>query len=303
MQDNKLQLDVDRLLIRRRDWESKEFIHLVICVQSHRKVDVEQMKLSIVIPAHNEEGCLYSTVINIVNVLYQGSIPHEIIIINDNSTDSTALVCERLCHEHTTVRFINNEPPNGFGFAIRKGLQEFTGDAVAIMMADASDDPQDLVTGYIVLQEGYDCVFGSRFIQGGCVIDYPQHKLFINRLANRFIQLIFGLQYNDTTNAFKLYRREVIKGIQPILSHHFNLTVELPLKALIRGFSYKIIPIKWYDRTTGISKLKIKEMGSRYLFIVLYVWLEKYLSRGDYHRNKMNSQVQHSTPEGKKIRG
>ena len=259
------------------------------------------MKLSIVIPAHNEEDCLYSTVLDIVNILLRECISHEIIIINDNSTDSTALVCERLCQERTTVRFINNQSPNGFGFAIRRGLQEFTGDAVAIMMADASDDPQDLATAYIMLQEGYDCIFGSRFIQNGCVFDYPKHKLFINRLANRFIQLIFGLRYNDTTNAFKLYRREVIEGIQPILSHHFNLTVELPLKAIIRGFSYKIIPIKWYDRTTGVSKLKIKEMGSRYLFIVLYVWLEKYLSRGDYHRNKMNSQLQHSTRKGKKV--
>jgi dolichol-phosphate mannosyltransferase len=244
------------------------------------------MKLSVIIPAHNEEGCLYSTVSQIVIALEHASIPHEILVINDNSTDSTLDLCQQLCRTYPTVRYINNNPPNGFGFAIRRGLAEFSGNAVAIMMADASDDPEDLVTGYYLLLRGYDCVFGSRFMKGGKVIDYPAHKLLVNRLANWFIKTIFGIRYNDTTNAFKIYRREVIEGIQPILSHHFNLTVELPLKALVRGFSYGVIPMRWYNRTTGISKLKIKEMGSRYLFIVLYIWLEKHLSRGDYHRTR-----------------
>ncbi|MEO6323300.1 MAG: glycosyltransferase family 2 protein, partial [Planctomycetota bacterium] len=91
-------------------------------------------------------------------------------------------------------------------------------------------------------------------------------------------------RYNDTTNAFKAYRREVIDAVQPLLSQHFNLTVELPLKAIVRGFSWTTIPITWRNRRSGMPKLKLTEMGSRYLFIVLYVWLEKYFSRGDYTR-------------------
>lgn len=244
------------------------------------------MKISVVIPAHNEEGCLYSTVNNLVKVLEQEGIRHEVLIVNDNSTDNTLSVCQRLSQAFKSVRYINNQPPNGFGFAVRRGLAEFEGDAVAIMMADASDDPKDLVAGYYKLLEGYDCVFGSRFIKGGLVVDYPSHKLLINRLANWFIKILFGLRYNDVTNAFKIYRRDVINGVQPILSHHFNLTVELPLKAIIRGFSHSVIPMRWYNRKTGISKLKIKEMGSRYLFIVLYIWLEKHLARDDYHRSR-----------------
>ena len=244
------------------------------------------MKISVVIPAHNEEGCLYGTVRSIVDTLEREGIRYEVIIVNDNSRDNTLTVCQQLVQTFKTVRYVNNQPPNGFGFAVRRGLDEFEGDAVAIMMADASDDPQDLVIGYYKLLEGYDCVFGSRFIKAGKVVDYPVHKLLINRWANWFIKVIFRLAYNDITNAFKIYRREVINGVQPILSHHFNLTVELPLKAIVRGFSYKVIPMRWYNRKTGISKLKIKEMGSRYLFIVLYVWLEKHLSRGDYHRKK-----------------
>lgn len=244
------------------------------------------MKLSVVIPAHNEQDCLGGTVRTLVERLRCANIQHEVLIVDDNSTDDTLLICQQLAVTFSEVRYVHNRPPNGFGFAVRRGLAEFDGDAVAIVMADASDDPDDLVAGYYKLLEGFDCVFGSRFIKGGKVIDYPVHKLYINRLANWFIKILFRLRYNDTTNAFKLYRREVIEGIQPILSHHFNLTVELPLKAIVRGFSYTIIPNRWYNRKTGISKLKIKEMGSRYLFIVLYIWLEKYLSRGDYHRSK-----------------
>lgn len=244
------------------------------------------MKLSVVIPAHNERDCLGDTVERVVGALQRAGIRHEVLIVEDNSSDDTLLVCQQLATTFSEVRYVCNQPPNGFGFAVRRGLAEFHGDAVAIVMADASDDPEDLVTGYYRLLEGYDCVFGSRFIKGSRVVDYPVYKLYINRLANWFIKVMFRLPYNDTTNAFKLYRREVIEGIQPILSHHFNLTVELPLKAIVRGFSYTIMPIRWSNRKTGVSKLKIKEMGSRYLFIVTYVWLEKYLSRGDYHRNK-----------------
>jgi dolichol-phosphate mannosyltransferase len=243
------------------------------------------MKISVVIPAHNEEGCLEATVRDVVAALQQERIPHEILIVNDNSTDGTGEACGRLARELETVRHIINQPPNGFGFAVRAGLREFRGDAVAIVMADGSDDAKDLVAGYHKLQDGYDCVFGSRFMRGSQVVDYPVHKLAINRLANWFIKTIFNIRYNDVTNAFKLYRREVIAGVQPILSHHFNLTVELPLKAIARGYSYSVIPIRWYNRKAGISKLKINEMGSRYLFIVLYVWLEKHLSRGDYLRD------------------
>ncbi|HET9843940.1 MAG TPA: glycosyltransferase family 2 protein, partial [Gammaproteobacteria bacterium] len=150
-------------------------------------------------------------------------------------------------------------------------------------MADGSDDAEDIVRFYRELQLGFDCVFGSRFLSKSLVVDYPLHKKWINRLANHFIRILFHFRYNDITNAFKCYRREVIAGIQPLIAQHFNLTVELPLKAIIRGYSYKVIPNAWYNRKYGVSKLKIREMGSRYLFIVLYCFIEKWLSRGDYH--------------------
>ena len=242
------------------------------------------MLFSIVIPAHNEEESIRATVEKLAITLSRECIPFEILIVNDHSSDQTESVLRELSQQYPSVYYINNQKQGGFGRAIQTGLEQCTGDAICITMADASDDARDVVKYYRKLEEGYDCVFGSRFLRESRVVGYPRHKLVINRLANRFISTIFHLSFNDTTNAFKAYRREVIAGVMPILAQHFNITVELPLKAIIRGFSYAVVPINWYNRTSGVSKLKIQEMGSRYLFIVLYVWLEKTLARGDYLR-------------------
>lgn len=242
--------------------------------------------LSVVIPAHNEEGHIAETVQNLTSTLCEARISYEVLVINDNSTDATERILARLSRADSGMRYVNNLPPNGFGFAVRRGLAEFRGEAVAIMMADGSDDPADLVAFYRKLEGGYDCVFGSRFIRGGKVNDYPKPKLLLNRLANLLIRSLFLLRYNDVTNAFKLYRRSAIAGIQPLLSHHFNLTVELPLKCIIREHKYAVLPNSWTNRKHGVSKLLIKEMGSRYLFIILYCWLERLLTRGDYRRER-----------------
>ncbi|MBN9392752.1 MAG: glycosyltransferase family 2 protein [Chloroflexi bacterium] len=249
------------------------------------------MRLSIVIPAHNEEEVIYNTVSALCTALTRENIPYEILVVNDHSSDGTENVLNRLTLEYSNVRWVSNLKPGGFGYAIQTGLEEFQGDAVCIVMADASDDPKDVVKYYRKLEEGYECVFGTRFNRASTVVDYPPHKLIANRAANWFIKQLFGLKYNDVTNAFKCYRREVIEGISPILACHFNLTVEMPLKAIVRGYSYTVVPTNWYNRTYGVSKLKLKEMGSRYLFIVLYIFLEKLLSRGDYHRSKAPQKV------------
>ena len=240
--------------------------------------------LSVVIPARDEEGCIASTVEHLHLELRLNGIEHEIIVVDDGSTDQTAGIVTALGDRTPEVRLIKNGPPHGFGLAIICGLQHMSGDAVVIMMADESDDCRDVVRYWNALNQGWDAVFGSRFMKGGGVIDYPWLKLRLNRLANAFIRVMFRTSLNDTTNAFKAYRRTVIEGCQPLLSRHFNLTVELPLKTMIRGYSWTVMPITWRNRRTGVAKLKIQEMGSRYLFICLYLWLEKHLSRGDYKK-------------------
>jgi dolichol-phosphate mannosyltransferase len=242
------------------------------------------MKLSVVIPAHNERESIGATVRALSLELRAHQIPYEILVIDDASSDGTGEAVRAIAEDDPDVRCVRSPRSPGFGQAVRVGLDEFTGDAVAIVMADLSDSPEDLVRYYRMLEDGFDCAFGSRFVRGGQVHDYPKVKLIINRLVNLGIRMLFRHGYNDTTNAFKAYRREVIEHIQPLLSNHFNLTVEMPLKAIVRGHTYAVVPISWTNRAYGVSKLKLQEMGSRYLFIVLYVFLEHHLSRGDYRR-------------------
>jgi dolichol-phosphate mannosyltransferase len=244
------------------------------------------MKLSIVIPAHNEEGSITETVTTLYEILIQENIVHEILVVNDNSRDLTIQKLEELALKIPTLVYYTNTGKNGFGYAVRFGLERFTGECVAIMMADLSDDPADLVRFYNRMTEGnYDCVFGSRWIKGAKVFDYPQPKRFINRFVNNLVSWSFGLKYNDLTNAFKLYKRETIQGLKPFLSPHFNLTLELSLKAIVRNYSYTYIPNSWRNRKTGESKLKIREMGSRYFFVYLYCVIEKFFSRGDFKKD------------------
>ena len=239
-------------------------------------------KLSVIIPARNEAGNLTECISEIAKELTQHSIDFEILVIDDGSTDNTVNVIKVINESISSVKCIRNEGVNGFGRAVRLGLDNFTGDAVAIMMADRSDSPRDLVTYWKCIQNGNDCVFGSRFIRGGKVYNYPLLKLLANRVVNTMIRFAFNIQCNDITNAFKMYTREAIEGCRPFISPHFNLTVEIPLKAIVRGYSWKVVPISWKNRTKGVAKLKLREMGSRYFFIIAYVWLEKYFSRGDY---------------------
>jgi dolichol-phosphate mannosyltransferase len=241
--------------------------------------------LSVVIPARDEEGCIAATVEHLGLELNLRAIPHEIIVVDDGSSDRTWPILTDLRQRLPALRPLRNEGQHGFGRAIARGLDAMQGDAVIIMMADESDDFNDAARYWEKLNEGYDCVFGSRFIRGGGTIDYPLPKLMLNRLANFFIATMFRLQFNDTTNAFKAYRRTVIDGCRPLISPHFNLTIELPLKAVVRGYTWTVTPITWRNRRTGVAKLKIREMGSRYFFICMYVWLEKYFSRGDYRRS------------------
>jgi dolichol-phosphate mannosyltransferase len=241
-------------------------------------------KLSVVIPARDEDGCIASTVEHLHLELCLHDVPHEILIVDDGSTDRTWEILEDLRRRIPEVRPIQNGDSNGFGRAVVQGLNEVTGDAVIIMMADESDDCRDTVRYWQTLSQGWECVFGSRFLAGGGTIDYPWFKLVLNRIVNLSIRILFRIPFNDTTNAFKAYRKTVIDGCRPLIAPHFNLTVEIPLKAIVRGYSWTVVPVTWRNRRTGQAKLTLREMGSRYLFIILYVWLEKYFSRGDYRK-------------------
>jgi dolichol-phosphate mannosyltransferase len=248
-------------------------------------------KLSLIIPAYNEESNIRQTLIPIITVLNRDAIPYEILVVNDNSLDATPAVVEALQKEYTGIRLVNRSEPRGFGRAIRSGIEVYTGDIVAIVMADSSDDPEDIVRYYNTILKGYDCVFGSRFMRGSKTSNYPFVKLMVNRIINRMLQILFVTRFNDLTNAFKMYRSSVIQSILPLRASHFNITIELSLSALIRRYRIAQIPIKWYGRTWGCSNLRLSDMGRRYLAILIKIWSERIfilddLLEEDSQRNK-----------------
>jgi dolichol-phosphate mannosyltransferase len=239
------------------------------------------LKLSIVIPAHNEEQNIGPCIDELTSTLRHADIPYEFVIVNDNSSDGTADVVRQRMELDGNIQLVNRHPPGGFGRAVRSGLEQITGDVVVIYMADLSDNPEDVVAYYHKIEEGYDCVFGSRFVHGAHVEHYPFVKRICNRLANHAIRLLFRTKFNDLTNAFKAYRSEVIHVCGPYRASHFNITIEMSLSALNRNYKIAQIPISWYGRTWGSSKLRLTEMGRRYLSTLLMLFFERILISDD----------------------
>jgi dolichol-phosphate mannosyltransferase len=232
----------------------------------HAPAEDEPVRLSVLIPARNEEGCIGRTVDELYRTLRSRGISHEILVVNDHSTDGTPDVLASLRPSVPTLRWIDNPSPKGFGHAVRAGLDSFRGDAVAICMADGSDPPGDLALFFREMEsKGSDCVFGSRFTPRRQLTGYPPLKLHFNRIANAGIRFLFGFPYDDLTNAFKLYQRHVVAGVIPLRSGGFELTVELPLKAIVRGYSYSVVPNGWVRRKSGFSKFRILGSAPRYL--------------------------------------
>ena len=253
---------------------------------------MSRITLSVIIPVHNEEKNLGRTVNDLTILLQKEQVPYEIILVNDNSSDTTPEIIKGLVDNNSNIKTINRKPPGGFGRAIRSGLELVSGEAVVICMADSSDDPLDVIKYYNKLEEGYDCVFGSRFIKGSSVENYPVAKLLVNRIVNKIIQWLFWCKFNDLTNAFKAYRTEVIRSCGPYRACHFNMTLELSLSALARKHSICQVPINWYGRTWGSSNLSLRKMGRRYLATLIYIYAEKVLISDDLEAERLTIRKQ-----------
>ena len=241
--------------------------------------------LNIIVPLKNEEKSVDNLIQNLVPILQKIEKKITISLIDDHSTDKTLNILKKYEQKFDFVKIYKNEKNTGVGNAIKYGIEKNKSDAIIIFMGDCSDNPDDIVQYVKYLDQGYDCVFGSRFIKGSKLYDYPLIKLILNRLANNFIRLLFLIKYNDVTNAFKAYKTRVLDTCHPIISRHFNINSELSLKAINRKFKYKVIPISWTNRKKGISKFYIKEMRNRYFFTILYVFLEKILLKEDIQKD------------------
>jgi dolichol-phosphate mannosyltransferase len=240
--------------------------------------------LSVVIPARNEAESIRPTVLELARCLDGHGVPCEIVVVDDGSTDATWATLTELNDSVPSLRPVQNHGEHGYGSAILRGFDHATGDAVAVVMADASDDPEDLVRFWEALNEGYDCAFGTRWGKGTVVEGYPPLRRFLNRLVNNAIRVLFWLGYDDVTNGFKAYRRSTLDGCAPLTSRNFSLAVELPLRAIVRGYSYKVIPNSWRQRGRGLAKLRLWSMSGPYLFVILRCWFEARRQRSHFRK-------------------
>ena len=233
------------------------------------------LSLTVLIPIRDEEENIKIISNEILNNIDCKNF--ELLFVNDFSQDASENELKKLTDKHPQIKYINNDK-RGLGGAINSGINNSAGKFICIMMSDSSDTVEDLNKYYEVINsDDLDAVFGSRFIKGGKVVEYPKLKYFLNRLGNLLAKLLLWTDLNDFTNGFKIYKKDTLLGLYPLVSEGFNIFFELPLKTIIRGYKYKIIPISYYNRTVGEAKFKIQELGSKYLFTLLYCFLEKIL--------------------------
>ena len=233
------------------------------------------MSLSIIIPCRNEEENIYSTIYSLKKKLSKKIKNYEIIIVNDFSEDKTLEICKKFSSKKIIVK---NNLKKGLGGAINLGIESSKKKYTTIMMADSSDSFFDLIKYYKTINcEDLDAVMGSRFLKESKISDYPIKKLIFNRIFNYMVKIFFFSDYNDFTNAFKIYKRNCLIEIKPLVSENFNIFLEIPLKIISRKKKYKIIPINWKNRKKGNTKFKIKELSSKYLFTFVYCLIEKIL--------------------------
>ena len=231
--------------------------------------------LSIIVPVRNESNIIHEVFNYFSNNLKD--IQYEVLIINDFSNDDTFDKCKKLVDDYKNFRIFDN-PKKGLGGAINFGINQAKGDNISIMMADLSDDIDDLKRYNELIEQGnFDAILGSRFTRDSKVTGYPIQKLILNRIFNFFVSIVFLHKYNDYTNAFKIYKNKTLVEIMPLISESFNIFLEIPLKIISRNYKYKIISINWIGRKKGESKFKIKELSAKYLFTLIYCFIEKNL--------------------------
>ena len=252
---------------------------------AHPTSPAAPLRLSVVIPAHNEAGLIRTTLLGMDGALRRAGVPYELVVVDDASIDGTGELLDVLAGSLPALRVVHRRPPPGVGRAVRAGLAAMQGDAAVIVMADGSDRPEDVCTYYRLLSEGYDAVFGSRFVPGGRVAGYPFFKLLVNRLGNQVIRLLFGRSENDLSNAFKAYRADMLRAAGPLEAEHFEIFVELPLKALTSGVRVATVPVAWYGRRAGASKLRLARQVPRYARVILRLWLSRHALAGRPRRD------------------
>lgn len=230
--------------------------------------------ISIVIPCHNEDMNI-ETLINQLRIFYDDYI-HEIIPVDDNSTDNTGEILKRLTLEDSRIKPVFRSPPNGVGRAIAEGYRSATGKYILSMDCDFQHLLPEIRDLFDAAVEGYDVVIGSRFSRHSVLLNYPFAKIFVNRGFHSLAQILFRRKFRDVTNNLKLMRREVVEKLE-LTQPGFAVNAETGLQPILMGYSFKEVPISWINRTPdmGISSFRLIKVGGGYWQVLFRLWLKQ----------------------------
>lgn len=235
-----------------------------------------KIKLAIVIPAHNEENNIKKLVETFLEI-YPKEI-YEIIIVDDNSTDRTGKIVDRLTKKNRKVKVVHRIPPNGVGLAIRDGIRKVNSEATHILTMDADfiDNIPDIKL-FLEQIDNYDGLVGSRYLLPNSLIRYPWAKKIANRAFHFLCKILLGIKQKDLTNNFKFYKKEIFDRI-PLSSWNFSINAETGIYPIIYGYKIGEVPVKWIGRTEsmGLSKFKLFSVGPYYLRVLLMSLLIKW---------------------------
>lgn len=239
------------------------------------------MKISVVVPAYNEE----SNVENFVKLLLKNLSKeiHEIIIVNDCSNDQTKDILNKISKHDLRIRPIHRTEDRGVGNAIKAGLAAISpkSDYTLLLDCDFIANKNDIKK---IIKKNYnvDGIIGSRYMQKGCLKNYPFIKKVANRIFHKLIRLSLGIKHCDISNNFKLYKSEVIRSIYPLLkSKGFSINAETGIYPILLGYRIKEVPVIWVGRSKGMGKssFNVLKAGPGYIRVLFNLLKFKYFSK------------------------
>jgi glycosyltransferase involved in cell wall biosynthesis len=221
-----------------------------------------------------------------------GCYIHEIVLVNDNSTDKTGAVIDELAREDNRIKPLHRAPPNGVGRAMVDGLRAATGKYVLSLDCDFQHllpEIRDLFDG---IGEGHDVAVGSRFSRHSVLLNYPWMKIVANRTFHLIARMALSAGFRDLTNNLKLMRREVVNDLL-LREPGFAVNAETGLQPLLIGYRVKEVPISWIGRgfDMGQSSFRILRVGGGYCRVLYRLWLWRVLKAGPYGALRRRSTV------------
>jgi len=233
--------------------------------------------LTIVIPVYNEGENIERVFQEIEAAL---TFPHTKLVVYDFDGDDTVPVVQRVQARYAGVQLLKNTLGPGVVNALRAGFAAAAPGAVVVVMGDLSDSIKTVHAMRAKIAEGYDLVCGSRYIPGGRQIGGPRLKGFLSRMAGKSLHALAGIPTHDVSNAFKMYRTELLHDIEIESTGGFEVSLEILVKAWARGYRITEVPSTWRDRTAGASRFRLWRWLPKYLRWYLYALRHRPKNRG-----------------------